>query len=74
MILYKVIYVKYFNYGEQDFIPCELCDNEAVDVHHIDHNRKNNKITNLMGLCRDCHNKDGIYSKEFFQKAHNEFI
>ena len=44
-------------YGNQ----CEICgDNEDVrllDVHHIDGNRKNNDITNLIVLCVRCHAK-----------------
>lgn len=58
------IYLNFFKYGEQDFIPCEYCNSRAVDVHHIDNrgmggDPKANKdvIENLAGLCRDCHNK-----------------
>jgi 5-methylcytosine-specific restriction endonuclease McrA len=32
-----------------------------LDVHHIDHNRKNNKPKNLILLCTRCHNKIGRY-------------
>ncbi len=28
------IYLDYFGYGEQDYIPCEYCGNKAVDIHH----------------------------------------
>lgn len=45
------------HYGHQ----CEICgDNEDVrllDVHHIDGNRNNNSIENLMVLCVKCHAK-----------------
>jgi hypothetical protein len=37
---------------------CTKCgyDNKLVlIVHHIDHNRNNNEIKNLMWLCRNCH-------------------
>ena len=37
---------------------CEVCgfDNPiALEVHHIDENRKNNKIENLQILCCNCH-------------------
>ena len=78
MIGYKKKYLKHFGYGEQDFIPCEICKAEAVDVHHIDGDRRNNKIINLMGLCRDCHNKAHsskiFYQKAYFQKVHNGFL
>lgn len=58
------IYIDFFKYGEQDFIPCEYCGSRAVDVHHIerrgaggDPKGNKDKIENLVGLCRDCHNK-----------------
>jgi hypothetical protein len=54
----------FFNYAEQDFIPCEMeCGARAVDIHHLERQSKFGKkkekdyIENLMGLCRDCHNK-----------------
>ncbi len=37
---------------------CILCKNDNINVlsaHHIDHNRKNNKISNLTWLCLNCH-------------------
>jgi hypothetical protein len=37
---------------------CSNCENKDVrilDVHHIDSNRKNNKVENLILLCRNCH-------------------
>lgn len=37
---------------------CRLCktvDERILAVHHIDHNRKNNKVTNLAWLCHNCH-------------------
>ena len=37
---------------------CEICgfDKEyAIEVHHIDKNRKNNNIENLKVLCANCH-------------------
>jgi len=51
--------MQFFNYEEQDFIPCEMCESMAVDIHHLQR-RTRNKITNdyienLVGLCRDCH-------------------
>lgn len=40
---------------------CELCSYEEdlriLEVHHIDHNRSNNKPENLMILCPNCHAK-----------------
>lgn len=53
------VYMKFFNFEEGDFIPCEMCGAQAVDIHHLE---KRNKIKNdfpenLIGVCRDCHNK-----------------
>ena len=50
-------YMNFFGYGEQDFIPCEMCGGRAVDIHHIEkrNKTKNDYIENLIALCRDCH-------------------
>ncbi len=37
---------------------CRICgteDERVIAVHHIDQNRKNNKIKNLIFLCQNCH-------------------
>lgn len=54
------VYLDYFNYGIEDFIPCEVCGSRAVDIHHIDcrgmgGSKKADTIENLMALCRYCH-------------------
>ena len=51
------VYMNFFGYGEQDFIPCEMCGSRAVDIHHIEkrNKTKNDYIENLIALCRDCH-------------------
>jgi hypothetical protein len=37
---------------------CESCGSDKkLDVHHIDHNWKNNAPENLKTLCRSCHMK-----------------
>ncbi len=56
------IYLDHFGYGEQDFIPCEHCGSQAVDVHHLTPrgmggSKNKDYIENLMGLCRACHTK-----------------
>jgi len=69
--------MKYFDYGEQSFIPCEACHKKAVDVHHLDGRGKDKDvITNLMALCRDCHRKahEGKLSKSELQYIHNNFL
>lgn len=43
-----------------DFLPkkCEKCSSERyLVVHHIDEDSTNNKIENLMVVCRSCHQK-----------------
>lgn len=36
---------------------CEICGStDNIDVHHVDGNHKNNTISNLMWVCRKCHN------------------
>lgn len=66
---------------------CQLCDihenelNEKLSVHHIDYNKQNNQIHNLLPLCRKCHiktntNRDYWKSicsqKVLFDETHQE--
>ena len=71
------IYFKYCGYSAGDFIPCEVCHNSAVDIHHI-HGRGKDKnvIENLCALCRDCHSKchNEIIKKDQMQEIHNVFL
>jgi len=71
--------MKYFDYGEQDFIKCEACPEKAVDVHHI-HGRGKDRdtIDNLIALCRK-HHEQAHFSKNHitpgeFQYIHNSFL
>lgn len=53
------IYMKFFDYGDQDMILCENCGKKAVDIHHLifrSHRGKDN-IKNLCALCRKCHER-----------------
>ncbi|MDP2736716.1 MAG: HNH endonuclease signature motif containing protein [bacterium] len=34
---------------------CGIVDKRILIVHHIDHNRRNNDLSNLMWLCMNCH-------------------
>ena len=37
---------------------CKLCknvDSRVLAVHHLDHNRKNSSLSNLIWLCHNCH-------------------
>ncbi len=63
---YKKIYFDHFGYGEQDVILCEFCGNVGMDLHHVKFKSQLGKdeITNLIALCRDCHNK--AHSSQIF--------
>ena len=38
---------------------CEMCGSiKNLDIHHKDHNWKNNNLDNLICLCRSCHMKE----------------
>jgi len=78
MIKHVKIYLDYFGYGEQDFIPCECCHREAVDVHHIKYKSRGGKdeISNLIGMCRKCHKlaHDEKLSESDLQYIHNSFL
>lgn len=62
------IYMKYFDYVQDDVILCEHCKKVAVDIHHIYNkgmggSKNKDYIENLIALCRKCHTM-----------AHNEEI
>ena len=72
------IYLKYFNYGLDDFIPCTTCGSRAVDIHHINArgmggSKTKDYIENLAALCRTCHNK-AESSKEFNKKVKDKHL
>jgi len=74
------VYLRYFDYGEQDFIPCEACGSEAVDIHHINGRLGDDAdtIKNLIALCRKCHdrahNSKNYVTPGEFQLIHNYFL
>jgi hypothetical protein len=58
------IYMQGMGYDIHDFIPCEVCDSKATDIHHIDArgmggSKEKDVIENLMALCRKCHMEFG---------------
>lgn len=74
-------YMKYFGYGIDDFIGCEVCGNKAVDIHHIDcrgmgSSKDKDTIQNLMAVCRMCHERYGDKKEhtEWLKEQHQLFI
>ncbi len=70
---YTKLYMKHFQYDNSDFIPCEICNNQAVDIHHIKARgmggtSQKDSIENLMALCRLCHMNFGD------KKQHVEYL
>lgn len=43
---------------------CKLKDKRILAVHHVDHNHKNNVLSNLIWLCHNCHFLTHHYFKE----------
>lgn len=75
------IYIDYFGYGIDDYIPCELCGEGAVDIHHIvcrglGGSKTKDHIENLMGLCRECHEKYGDKKQylDMLKEKHLDFM
>lgn len=75
----------YFSYYEGVYMCCEMpqCFRPMVDVNHIDArgmggNPSGNKdvIENLMGMCRECHNKygDRKETKGYLKVIHLQFM
>ncbi|HHT9135847.1 MAG TPA: hypothetical protein ACFYEK_01240 [Candidatus Wunengus sp. YC60] len=77
------IYLSYFDYGPEDFIPSEISGLRAQDVHHIenrkaggDPNGDKDKIENLMALTRAEHLEYGdVPDKlEWLREIHLNFM
>jgi len=75
---YKKVYLKHFGYGDQDFVPCELCESGAAEVHHVNYRSLGggNDIENLMALCRFHHDlaHAGGLKEDFLQDVHDQFL
>ena len=55
---------------KRDNFTCQVCGKKGEVTHHIDYNRKNNSVDNLIFLCRSCHAKTNFNRKDwqaFFQ-------
>ena len=56
---------------------CEKCKydkcRKALDIHHVDRNHNNNKFSNLMVLCANCHREEHAGDNDFsFKKVYDE--
>ena len=79
---HTINYLKAMGLTPADFIPCEVCTKQAVDIHHVIPRSKFGKkrkaeqdhISNLIALCRQCHNlaHDNVISKEELQTIINK--
>lgn len=73
-------YLNYFKPHDDQNIPCEVCNNKAVDIHHIILRSKfgkkmkveQDKVENLIALCRKCHDMAHAetFSKEYLTTIH----
>lgn len=56
---------------ERDMYTCQICGelqgDTALSIHHIDYNKENCNIDNLISLCRSCHNKTN-HNREYWIK------
>ena len=71
------IYFKYFDYVVPEEVMCEACTRPAVDIHHINgRGPGKNVISNLMALCRKCHDiaHQSKLSKGDLQYIHNNVL
>ena len=58
--------------NKRDELKCGLCDKFGKETHHIDYNKKNNQLENLITLCPSCHSKTNFNREkwqQFFQEA-----
>jgi len=69
-------YLEFFDYFGDEYVPCEMCNSKAVDIHHIVARgmggSEKDDIENLMALCRSCHIKYGDKKQylEMLQQRH----
>jgi 5-methylcytosine-specific restriction endonuclease McrA len=75
------VYLKGMGYDTTDWIPCEVCQSQAVDIHHIEArgmggSKEADTIENLMALCRKCHNAFGDLKqhKDMLKAVHNHHL
>jgi len=75
------LYLQSLQFSIADFVPCEICRQLAVDIHHIKARgmggtKKQDTIENLMALCRQCHERYGDKKQhtDELQNIHNNYL
>ncbi|AQX12516.1 MULTISPECIES: HNH endonuclease [Elizabethkingia] len=78
------VYLAFFNPHNPEWIACEICNNQAVDIHHIErqgeHGKKRkdeqDKIENLIAVCRKCHDlaHANKFTKDYLREIHQKKI
>ena len=74
-------YLNASGYATGEFIPCENCGAESVDIHHIHRrgmggSKTADNVNNLMALCRDCHDMAHRQPSmmEYLQRKHDRVM
>jgi hypothetical protein len=78
---YTKIYLDFFGFGLDNYIPCQICLRKAEGIHHIKYRSQGgtDDIENIMAVCTECHDKlhfkkrPFIYEKEA-KRIHLEYI
>lgn len=52
---------------ERDNYICQICSKYGDGVHHIDYNKQNDDLNNLIVLCKSCHTKTN-FNREIWKK------
>ena len=78
------VYLDYFGYSGYEWCQCEVCGGTLQDIHHViprskfgsKRKKEQDDISNLIGLCRICHDKahNGTYDKDYLKEIHNAFM
>jgi len=59
---------------KRDSFTCAICNKNGFSVHHIDYNKRNNSLTNLITLCRNCHAKTNFNRQYYKEKINNMLL
>lgn len=52
----------------RDGFICQVCNlNSTLHIHHIDYNKNNLKESNLITLCKPCHNKTNRHRQAWYR-------